>query len=202
MLCIDKNEAISLYGYSGGKPYDFLSLEINLCQTGIPNCDTRNNSYNEMTSYLNLHNLYQVRLFLANTILTPSNLDPDEYILEKNLIISFTETTGTVGYAYIGDYMVETDNSVLPYQDLTYITGTKLDTYTTTTIPIKTVNTANLVQFQFYKSTKTISVFRSFGKILDLFSYVGGLFSLIFVFLSFFFSSYSQYSYEISVGES
>lgn len=59
-----------------------------------------------MTNYLNLHNLYQVRLFLANTILTPSNPDPDEFIFEKNLIISFTETTGTVGYAYIGDYTV------------------------------------------------------------------------------------------------
>lgn len=155
-----------------------------------------------MTSYLNLHNLYQVRLFLADTILTPSNSDPDEFVFEKNLIISFTETTGTVGYAYIGAYSVETDNSVLPYEDYTYITGTKLDTYTTTTIPIKNVNTAKFVQFQFYKSTKTITVTRSYGKILDLFSYVGGLFSIIFVFLSFFFSSYSQYSYEISVGES
>jgi hypothetical protein len=77
-----------------------------------------------------------------------------------------------------------------------------LDTFTTTTIPIKAVNTANLVQFQFYKSTKTITVSRSYGKVLDLFSYVGGLFGLIFVFLSYFFSSYSQYSYEISVGES
>lgn len=64
------------------------------------------------------------------------------------------------------------------------------------------MNTANLVQFQFYKSTKTITVSRSYGKVLDLFSYVGGLFGLIFVFLSYFFSSYSQYSYEISVGES
>lgn len=72
MLCIDNNEAISLYGYAGGSPYHFLSLEINLCHTGIPNCDTRNNSYSQMTSYLNLNNLYEVRLFLANTILTPS----------------------------------------------------------------------------------------------------------------------------------
>lgn len=45
MLCIDKNEAISLYGYAGGTPYDFLSLEINLCHAGIPDCDTRNKSY-------------------------------------------------------------------------------------------------------------------------------------------------------------
>ena len=43
---------------------------------------------------------------------------------------------------------------------------------------------------------------RTIGKLDTVFSYVGGLFSLLFTALSFFFGSYSQYKYELYVAES
>jgi len=65
-----------------------------------------------------------------------------------------------------------------------------------------TTGNTPFVQFQLYKSTKSKVITRSFGKIDTLLSYVGGLFSLLFTIIAFFFASYSQYSYEIFVGSS
>jgi hypothetical protein len=42
---------------------------------------------------------------------------------------------------------------------------------------------------------------RTLGKIDTILSYVGGLFSLLFTGISFFFGSYSQYKYELYVAE-
>ena len=52
------------------------------------------------------------------------------------------------------------------------------------------------------KDQTVYSLIRAHGKIDDMLSYVGGLFSLLFAFIVFFIGSYSEYKYEIAVGES
>ncbi len=200
MLCITKNQAYSIYGYSGTLPYQFMSLRIALCD-GTPGCDTALNSLNWLTAQVTAANYVHVRLFLVDTIVSPSKAKPISSIIEKNVIVTFSQTTGTVGYAYFGDYTVQTDTSILPYTAYETLTGTFLDTFTTTTVPISNPGTASLVQFAFYKSTKSLSIVRAFGKVDDFLSYVGGLFSLLFSVIAFFFASYSQYSYELHIGE-
>ena len=58
------------------------------------------------------------------------------------------------------------------------------------------------IQFHVYRSTKTLTINRTLGKIDTVLSYVGGLFSLLFTALSFLFGSYSEYKYELYVAES
>lgn len=100
----------------------------------------------------------------------------------------------------MGDYSIGTDQSVLPYTQYSYLTGSYIDTSTTTTIPI--TGTSNfLINFNFYKSTKSLTVIRSFGKIDSLLSYIGGLFSLVLSVISFLFASYSSHCYELAVAE-
>ncbi len=48
---------------------------------------------------------------------------------------------------------------------------------------------------------KKYFVTRSVGKIDELFSYVGGLFSTIMAFLGWFLNSYNQYKYELKTAE-
>lgn len=183
-------------------PYNFLSLSINLCKFPLPGCDSQANSLASMTSYLasSANNVYSVRLYIVNTIVSPAKSKPISNIIEKNIIVTFSQTTGTIGYAYIGDFTMSTDSSILPYNDYAYETGTFLDTFTTSTVPLGSVTTSNLVHFEFYKSTKSLTIVRTYGKLDALLSYAGGLFSLMFTVIAFFFASYSQYSYEMSIG--
>lgn len=52
-----------------------------------------------------------------------------------------------------------------------------------------------------YKSTKELTVTRSVVKVDEMLSYVGGLFGLLFVAISFFLSSFNEYRYEIYASE-
>lgn len=203
MLCLTKGQTYSLYGYSGGMPYQFMTLTINLCRVPLPGCDTQANSLSWLTTYLSTstNNIFTVKLYIVNTIVSPAKPKPISNMIEKNIIVTFSQTTGTVGYAYIGDFTMSTDSSILPYTDYSYESGTFLDSYTTSTVPLSSVSTSNLVHFQFYKSTKSLTIIRTYGKLDSLLSYTGGLFSLIFTVIAFFFASYSQYSYEMSIGE-
>jgi hypothetical protein len=57
------------------------------------------------------------------------------------------------------------------------------------------------VAVDFFRATKALSITRTIGKIDNVLSYVGGLFSLIFTAIAFFISSYSSMKYELYVAE-
>lgn len=149
MLCLTKGQTYSLYGYAGGMPYQFMTLSINLCRTPLPGCDTQANALSWLTTYLSsaANNVFTVKLYIVNTIVSPAKAKPISNMIEKNIIVTFSQTTGTIGYAYIGDFSMTTDSSILPYNDYSYDSGTFLDTYTTSTVPLGSVATSNLVHF-------------------------------------------------------
>jgi hypothetical protein len=64
------------------------------------------------------------------------------------------------------------------------------------------LSTSEYVNYHVYKSTSSTTITRQIGKLDDVLSYVGGLFSLLFMVLSFLFGSFSQYKYELYVAES
>lgn len=70
---------------------------------------------NFISAYTSINNMFMVRLFIVNTIISPSKDPPTSNIIDKNIIVTFTETTGTVGYASFGDFTISTDNSIWPY---------------------------------------------------------------------------------------
>ena len=80
-----------------------------MCNSSIPNCDSAAHVQSMMAAYLAANSLFRVRLFVANTLVSPSKNNPISKAIEKNLLLSFTSTTATVGYIYMGDYTVATD---------------------------------------------------------------------------------------------
>ena len=53
---------------------------------------------------------------MVDTIVSPGEEQPATRFIEKNIMMTFTETTGTVGYVFIGEFEVVTDKSLLPSQ--------------------------------------------------------------------------------------
>jgi hypothetical protein len=152
-----------------------------------------------MTSYLSSTDYFNVRFFLVDTILTPTSSNPINYVLEKNIFMSFTSTIGTVGYINMAQYTLDTDNNPLPIVNSDELTGSYIESFQTNSVSI---SSTKYVSVGIYKSTKSMSVTRTIGKIDVVLSYVGGLFGLIFTGIAFFIGSYSEMKYELYVAES
>ena len=199
MLCPTSGQSISLAGYAGTEPFSYLSLRINACnQTLDGTCDTPSNINTYMTSHINTNDYFKVKFFALDTILTPSNDQAVSYVLEKNIFMAFSTSMGTVGSLFMAEYSLETDRSYLPYQNFQIDTGNYIESYQTNAVSLATTRYINL---EIFRSTKSLTVTRTIGKIDSVLSYVGGLFSLLFTCMAFLFGSYSQYKYELYVAE-
>jgi hypothetical protein len=96
----------------------------------------------------------------------------------------------------IQQYQIDTDNSLMPYTDIQteYITAIPSLLATKT----KLVSNNIYAEVTFTKSSTTTSYTRSFNKVDDYFSYVGGLLGTTLVFF-FILSSYSEKAYVMSI---
>lgn len=73
MLCIDSSQSYKLSGYIGSSDYSYLTFEIIQCnQTLNSNCDTTANVNTYMNNFLTHNDYFNVRFFLVDTIITPS----------------------------------------------------------------------------------------------------------------------------------
>jgi len=103
MLCIQEGQNISLAGFAGSEVYEYVRLDIHECnQTIDGNCDTQANIDAYMTSYLSANDYFKVKIFVMDTIVSPSNSAAITHVLEKNIFLAFSKTMGTVGHINIG----------------------------------------------------------------------------------------------------
>ncbi len=83
-------------------------------QTNDASCDSTVNINTYMNNYISTNDYFNVRFFVVDTIITPTNDVAIEYVLEKNIFMAFSDTIGTVGYVYMAEYALTTDTSILP----------------------------------------------------------------------------------------
>ena len=87
----------------------------------------------------------------------------------------------------------------MPYEVTESSTGTYLASYNTAQFARS--YGGSFVDLEVSMSAEKITINRSFGKIDDRLSYIGGLFEIVIIFLSFFLTSYNLYRYELMVSE-
>jgi hypothetical protein len=87
----------------------------------------------------------------------------------------------------------------MPLEDYSYIYGSYIESFATNAVSL---SGNRYVLLKMFRSTKSMAVTRTIGKIDSVLSYVGGLFSLLFTALVFVFGSFSTYKYELYVAES
>ena len=67
-----------------------------------------------MNNYLNINDFFKVKLFVVDTILTPSSENAVSSVLEKSIFLAFSSTVGTVGYINMAEFTLKTDTSLYP----------------------------------------------------------------------------------------
>lgn len=189
MLCIQNGQNISLAGYAGSDTYEYLSLEIVQCnQTLDATCDTPSNINTYMNNYVAANDYFKVKLYVVDSIITPTNEDAVSRVLEKDIFLAFSRTVGTVGSINMAEFELLTDTSLFPINSYDSTTGIYIADFSTNAVSL---STTRYIHLNVYRSTKYMSITRTIGKLDTVLSYVGGLFSLLFTGIAFFFGSYS-----------
>jgi hypothetical protein len=96
----------------------------------------------------------------------------------------------------VDDYSIETDSSIMPLTNIQTESGGIVTTPSIKNIFLRI--TDNYAEFIFYKSTTSNNITRSFEKLDNVFSYIGGLFGTVLIFF-FLVSSYNTYKFEVNL---
>jgi hypothetical protein len=110
--------------------------------------------------------------------------------------VTFSKQLGAVSNAFVQDYTIETDISLLPYTDNVVDQGTIIpELFQTIVFQITGTTYAT---FFIMKSSKSTSYVRSFNKVDSFFSYVGGLVGTI-LGLMLFMQKFTEMAYELNL---
>lgn len=137
-----------------------------------------------------------VQLYYVNTVINAGSQDYLSYYFEDKNIIKVNLNQGAEANYYFTKYSLETDESILPMTNSHIDEGVYVDTEVIPSFYPISSSTApkSLAKIYFRKAPDVYTITRSFQKLDDTLSYIGGLFGIIVLFfLSF--SIYDKFAY-------
>lgn len=91
---------------------------------------------------------------MKDSIISPTEENAVTNIIEKDILITFSTTTGTLGYIQIADYEISTDTNIMPWNSYESTEGYYVYRYQTTSVP----TTDKFMYLKMDKSTRKFSV--------------------------------------------
>ena len=149
-----------------------------------------------MTAYQLANDYFEVNIYAVDTVFSPQKQQYVTKRFEEEIFLTFSQHTGSRGTMKIGDYNITTDHSIWPVANNTEEIGHYIVDYATHTVDLFSTHYVKMV---IEKDQTVYTLERIHGKLDEMLSYVGGLFSLLFAFIAFFIGSYSEYLYELGV---
>lgn len=118
----------------------------------------------------------------------------------NTLWLPFNQQQYSMGIAFTATYNVTTDTSFTPLNEEITESGIYIHSSNIMTMP--TPNHSKVLSEGFIVGSSIHKyIGRTYGKLDEILSYVGGLFSIILSFVGFFILSFNQYRYELRVSE-
>ena len=154
----------------------------------------------EFNSYIASEQAFYFNVFYTNTLLNKDQLIPTQPVFEDKLYLKTSNSLGIDMNMYISEFNMETDNSLYPWEAKETKNGLIVDPNEKEQwnyIP----NDNTMTKVYFRKSDNKVYITRSFRKIDDMLSYIGGLFGIIAVLFGVLMTYYSQCSFELSLSE-
>ena len=136
--------------------------------------------------------------YYLNTGFNINEGEPEVKYIEDKVWLTFSEGHSSEAFVELGSYEISTDVSFWPTQQEEFIQGNYLVNYNVASF---TSELSDLVEIQISLAAEEKFIERQYGKIDDRLSYIGGLFEIVIITLSFFLNSYNLYRYELMVSE-
>lgn len=175
-LCPAQDQLVQIQGKYSSDIFRYIKIYLKNC-SGTENgqgCKTSD----EVANYITANEVFGFNFYFVNSLINPDEINPMSYFLDDTNNFPFSITTGTACNFYVQSYTINTDNSLLPFDEINTMTGGKspvpaqMTTYTIT-------SSGEYMRFYIRKSPVSEIYTRGFFKFDDLLSYIGGLFGLI-----------------------
>lgn len=138
-------------------------------------------------------------IYFVNPLINPEIAEFLTYYLEDSNYIIFSQTGGEEAQLMMEDYTITTDNSISPLSDFTEETGGIIGKNAIKNRFEISPDNTNYCTFFIFKSANSRQIDRSYVKLDDILSYIGGLFGTLTICL-FIVKIYNNYAFEINLG--
>ncbi len=200
-LCLPQNAEYQIFGKYASEKSMTLEVSVSRCTNSS---DFRYNcaSDAEIDQFFKDEQTFFYTIYFINPLLNSDSQEYLSYYLEDSNYVIFSATGGEECQLWMEDFTITTDESILPFSEENVETG---GIVTKNCIKnhyeISANDTAPLYStITFFKSPISRTINRSFQKIDEILSYVGGLFGTIAICL-FLANTYNSYSFEILMGD-
>ena len=195
-LCPPKNYEFSFEGKFTSEKFKYFRIFVEKC---VPSNTTECATTQEIDDYMTQNEGGTVNTYFLNTVINPGDTEYLNYFLEDSNYFTFSTETGVTSNIFFDQYDIETDNSLLPTTDFSHDRGLMLKA-TAYGQPYTVTSSNRYAKIYLRKSSSNIQVTRSFQKLHETLSFIGGLYSTAILFM-FVIGIYDKYSYELEFGD-
>lgn len=180
-LCLPTNITLQFQGKYSSSVFKYAKISVQNCS--ILAGDNRTCATPTfINSFITSSGAANFNYYFVNTIINAQDKDYISYYIEDRNYFQFTKTLGMTANMFISTYNIDTDQSLWPVEDpQTDVGGIVFESAQTFVIQ----PTTEYVQLYLRKSSLSMHVQRSFKKVDETLSYIGGLFSTIIISLFF-----------------
>ncbi len=196
-LCPTEGTVIELQGKYSSSVFKYYKFGVKQCS---PSNTTNRTCVSNSTleTFLNSNEAFTFNFYFMNTIINPTNKQFLSNYLDDLNYFPFTQSDGVSANFFLSSFEVTTDESIYPFEQFDSAKG-GIATGPAQTINYK-VRQKDYLKFYIRKSSLSLQVQRSFRKVDDTLSYIGGLFSAI-VTVLFIMKKYNEISYEMEIAK-
>ncbi|CAD8084663.1 unnamed protein product [Paramecium sonneborni] len=191
-LCFNYNSTFSIQGTNSNQQFQYLKISVNNCVTN-KSCASDAERQNEIQK----NGSFKLKLYTVNQILNPQNPD-DQYLqtfIDDSFYLKFlpSDVFKTVD-VFLKEYEVQNDLSLTPFSDIALSKFYILDqSEIKERIEFQSKTSNDIAAIYFRKSPYKTSIYRSYLKIDELLSNLGGIQQIFFFFLGIILSLYNRF---------
>lgn len=199
-LCLPLNNTFEIYGKYASVTSKTLDISVRKC-TNSSNFTYPCASEAEIDLFFQQEKNFFYTVYFINPLINADNQEFLSYYLEDSNYAIFSAIAGEECQLWMEDFKITTDQSIIPFADENEETGgivTKnciKNRYTIDRNDTEAVYSTIII----FKSPISKTIERSFQKIDEILSYIGGLFGTIAICL-FLANVYNSYSFQILMG--
>ncbi|CAK56773.1 unnamed protein product (macronuclear) [Paramecium tetraurelia] len=191
-LCFDYNSTFTIQGTNSNQQFWYLKISVNNCVTN-QSCASETERQNEIEK----SGSFKLRLYTVNQILNPQNPD-DQYLqtfIDDSFYLKFlpSDVLKTADI-FLKEYEVLNDLSLTPFSDIELSKFYILDqSEMKERIEYHSKTSNDIATLFFRKSPYKTTIYRSYLKIDELLSNLGGIQQIFFFFLGIILSLYNRF---------
>lgn len=180
-LCLPPNMTLQFQGKYSSSIFKYAKISVQKCS--ILAGDNRTCATPAfINNFITSSGSASFNYYFVNTIINAEDKDYISYYIEDRNYFQFTSTLGMTANMFVSSYQIDTDQSLWPVKDpKTDVGGIVFESAQTFVIQ----PTTEYIQLYLRKSSLSMYVQRSFKKVDETLSYIGGLFSTIIITLFF-----------------